>query len=187
MSGGRAEGHLGPSSGGDHKGKVKAVTKESADERRPSKPLPPSTDWPGKAKSKAQANMADYILLVKGKGKEKAISTKDGVLEKGRQRQESIADNREEEPDLPKEEPRGQSCHHEPKGGQGARSKSRAQSRRCVTMETAQTMEEGEQIANDPCARCSGKFTCIVGRNAACKMCNFHKVGCTFVNWDMPW
>ena len=83
-SGGRAEGHLGPSSGGDRKGKVKAVTEESADERRLSKPLPPSTDRPGKAKSKAQANMADYILPVKGKGKEKAIGTKDGVLEKGR-------------------------------------------------------------------------------------------------------
>ena len=116
-SGGRTEGHLGPSLGRDHKGKVKAVTEESANEHQPSKPLSPSTDWPEKAKSKAQANMVDYILLVKRKGTEKAIGTKDGVLEKRQQRQESIANDRKEEPDLPEEEPCGWSHHYKLKGG----------------------------------------------------------------------
>ena len=84
------------------------------------------------------------------------------------------------------DEPCGRSRQHELKGGQGAHSKSRARSCRHAMIETAQTAEEGEQIADDPCARCSGKYTCIVGRNAACKMCNFHKVGCTFVNREVP-
>lgn len=169
----------------DRKGRAKAVIQESVEEAQLSTPTIASDDCPSKGKGRAQSNISDYVMPMKGKGKEKARDVQDGVTGKGQRTQGRTADDKEVGPDL-LGEAQGWSHQREPRAACGACSKSRTRSWVCPTLESAQTMEDSEQLTEEPCSRCSAKFTCVVSRNAACKMCNFHKVGCTFVNWEGP-
>ena len=166
-AGSKGEGWLGPSEG-NRKGKGKVVAESDMEEACPSR-------------GKAKAVIAHGVLETQGKGKEKPAGGKEDTVAGGQQAKERAAEDiLDTQESL--EEAHGQSQQRGPTTACTTCSKSHARSCACPTAETTQIVEEGKCLTEEPCTHCTGRFTCVVRRNSACKMCNWSKVSCSFVN-----
>ena len=165
-------------------GKIKTATTGDKVERNPG---PSHADWKGKHQAVEQGPDEDpqvKLVTMSDDHQQKGNAKVEDTVTRGQMKERTV--ETEQETESP-EQTQGHLLHCEPRKGCNARSKSHVQSQIHGTTDSAQIAEDKENVANDLCSQCQEKaFICIIGRNAACKMCHWSKVRCSHVQQQPP-